>query len=189
MGEWVTSLRLVVASMLLLCVGYTALLLGGATVLAPRARMGSLVEANGALVGSSRIAQGFTRPDYLWPRPSAADYAANAASGSNLSPTNPAITARASKILAALGATPANPAPPDLVLASGSGLDPDITLEAALYQAPRIARARRVDVAAVERVIRSRAATELGGAPLVNVLHTNIALDRAAPAAPARAGR
>ncbi len=90
------------------------------------------------------LAQGFARPEYFWPRPSAVDYNASAAGGSNLSPTNPALRARAEEILART-AGGGKPLPADLVTASGSGLDPHITLEAASYQVQRVAAARGVD--------------------------------------------
>lgn len=170
------SLRFALASILVLCVGYTGLLLVGAAALAPRSRLGSLLEVDGRIVGSSLIAQDFQRAEYLWPRPSAAGYAADAAGGSNLSPANPAITERAGQIIERLGGTTDAPVPADLVLASGSGLDPHITLEAALFQTARIAAARGVGIDSVERAVRQ--ASRSG---LVNVLLANIALDAAMP--------
>lgn len=183
--DLLVSARIVAASMALLCAGYTGLVLGAATLIAPGGRLGSLAEVDGRVVGSWLIAQAFTRPEYIWPRPSAASYAANAASGSNLSPANPATAERAKRLLQRLGATRANPAPAELALASGSGLDPHVTLAAALYQAPRVAAARRVEPARVEGVIRSAAERQPGGGALVNVLRVNLLLDREAPMASA----
>lgn len=188
LGELWTSIRLAAVSIILCCGIYVPLVLLAAMVIAPESRHGSLVTANGQLVGSRLIAQNFSRPEYLWPRPSAVNYAADAAGGSNLSPTNPAIAVRAGEILGRLGATQEHLAPAELVLASGSGLDPNLTLEAALYQADRIAGARNTDVSKVRSLI-----DELAGQPrpgeedlnqLVNVLEVNLALDRAFPTAP-----
>ncbi len=181
LNDLIASIRFASASIFLLSGGYTAIVLGGSAIIAPHARLGSLIEVDGRVVGSALIAQNFERPEYLWPRPSAVGYAANAAGGSNLSPANPAIAERAAAILDRLGATPDNPAPADLVLASGAGLDPHITLDAALYQAPRIATARGVPPDRVKTAIRNAA----GPSALVNVLLTNIALDEAFPTPPA----
>jgi K+-transporting ATPase ATPase C chain len=136
---------------------------------------------DGAVVGSLRIAQEFTRSAYLWPRPSAVGYDA-AAGGANLSPANPRIAERARELLARPGITDAGPVPAELVLASGSGLDAHVTLAAALYQAPRIAAARGVDPEAVAVLFAGLARDPGGGLArvrLVNVLAANLALDEA----------
>lgn len=184
--DLLTSVRLVVASMVLLCVGYTAVVLAGASVVAPEGRMGSLANVDGRIVGSWQTAQAFTRPEYVWPRPSAVNYAADAAGGSNLSPANPLIRERAQEILSRLGASAERPAPAELVLASGAGLDPHITLDGALYQAARIAEARGVTVDRVESILRSAAESGPAGT-LVNVLRANLELDSALGAVPATA--
>ncbi len=178
--DLVTSLRLVLASVLLCAVLYPLALLGIARAAVPGRALGSLVRnASGTVIGSRLIAQGFTRPSYLWPRPSAVGYDAAASGGSNLAASNPALRARAEATTRHLGATASRPAPGDLVAASGSGLDPDITLAAALYQAKRIASARGVDPARVEGVLRREASAPMPfRAPLVNVLEANLALDR-----------
>lgn len=169
------ALRLVIVTWLL-CGGVYPLVLWAAAALAPQAAQGSLIVRDGRVVGSALIAQKFTRPEYLWPRPSAADYDGGAASGSNLGPTDSALTARARAHIAALGGT--GPVPADLVTASGGGLDPHVTLAGALYQAPRIARARAVAVARIEAAIRAHATEESAFRPaLVNVLEANLTLD------------
>lgn len=174
------SLRVVVATQLACCVLYPAIVLGLAQALAPRKAEGSLVrDVDGKLRGSALVAQKFERPEWVWPRPSACDYDASGACGSNLTPLNAKITERAQGILERLEATPERPAPAELVLASGGGLDPHLTLRGALYQVPRIARARGVDAARVEALVRERAFSPgwgLGGEPLVNVLEVNLAL-------------
>ena len=161
---------------------YLPAILGFAKITAPETSLGSLIDGpEGKPVGSRLIAQGFTRQEYFHPRPSAVDYNAKGAAGSNLSPTNPKLTERAAAIAETYSATSQNPIPVDLVTASGSGLDPDITLAGAVYQIPRIAAARNVPpekVRAVIDQIKRPLMGKLGGPELVNVLELNLALDR-----------
>lgn len=181
--DLLASFRVALASIILCVIGYGGVMLGVAALVAPEARLGQLVEVDGRLAGARNVAQAFTRPEYVWPRPSAVNHAADATGGSNLSPANPAIRERAEPLLAALGATPENPAPAELVLASGSGLDPHITEAAALYQAARVAEARGVDPEVVRGVVQAQARTVGPGDPvrIVNVLLLNVELDRIAP--------
>ncbi|MDQ1241242.1 MAG: potassium-transporting ATPase KdpC subunit [Pseudomonadota bacterium] len=157
-----------------------------ATVAFPTQANGSLVRVDGKLVGSRLIGQSFTSPRYFWGRPSATGPAPNngaVSSGSNHGPLNPALALAVEKRIAALrAADPDNtrPVPVDLVTASGSGLDPQISVAAAEFQVPRVARERGLPEAKVRELVR--AATEgrtLGvlGEPRVNVLELNIALD------------
>lgn len=183
----VSGLRVALATMAVCVAGYTAVVLTAAQLASPETANGSLISRDdGGILGSRLIAQDFSLPRYVWPRPSAAGYDAGAAGGSNLSPANPELTARAEARIAAEGsASPTNPIPSDLVTASGAGLDPHITAEAALFQAARVAEARGVARSAVTRIIAAQAEpTPLSGARLVNVLTLNLALD-AALAAPA----
>ena len=147
---------------------------------------GSLVVEGGKTVGSTLIGQPFDDPKYFWGRPSATSpfgYNAASSSGSNLSPTNADLVKTVQGRVDALrAADPGNaaPVPVDLVTASGSGLDPDISPAAALYQATRVARARKLDDAAVrDLVARYTEPRQLGflGEPRVNVLRLNLALD------------
>jgi K+-transporting ATPase ATPase C chain len=147
---------------------------------------GSLIEQDGKVVGSRLIGQPFADPGYFWSRPSAtAPYAYNAraSSGSNLGPRNPAAReAAAARILALRTADPENKSsiPVDLVTASGSGLDPHVSPAAALYQVPRVARARGLEEAAVRHLVEQHiAGRQLGvlGEPRVNVLELNLGLD------------
>jgi K+-transporting ATPase ATPase C chain len=169
---------------LLVCSGlYTGLVLALGQAVMPESANGHLVERDGQIVGSSEVAQKFEAPHYLWPRPSAADYNGAAAGGSNNSPANAKLAERARAEIARHGAGIDRPLPADLATASGAGLDPHISLAAALYQMPRIARARAVPAAEVEGVIRNQT-TMLplaSGTRLVNVLETNLALDKAFP--------
>ncbi|MDB5540785.1 MAG: Potassium-transporting ATPase [Devosia sp.] len=186
MQSFLASLRLVVATMLISVVAYSAVVLGIAQLLTPATANGSLIaNAQGQVVGSKLIAQKFTEPRYFWPRPSAVDYNAAGAGGSNKSPTSTDLTERATGTVAAYGATAANPLPADLAAASGGGLDPHITEQSALYQVPRIAAARGIPAAGIDELV-ARYSFAPGGilAPdrLVNVLELNLALDQMAPA-------
>lgn len=175
------SVRLAAATMFGCCVLYTLAVYGVGQAVVPFTADGSLLyTGQGGLVGSKAIGQTFTRPGYFWPRPSAVGYDAAAAGGSNLSPASSALRERAAETLARLDATPARPAPADLVTASGSGLDPDITLDAAAFQADRVARARGLSRDAVMQVVDSlayRPGGPLTREKLVNVLQLNLALD------------
>nr|WP_207393293.1 potassium-transporting ATPase subunit KdpC [Duganella aceris] len=151
---------------------------------------GSIVEVNGKAVGSTLIGQSFTSPHYFWGRPSAtAPMANNAAgsSGANQGPLNPALLdAVKGRIDALKAADPANTQaiPVDLVTASASGLDPEISLAAARYQANRVAAARKMPAEQVLALIDTHQRKQyLGffGEPRVNVLALNLALDQAKP--------
>lgn len=183
MSVFFASLRVVVATMTVCVAGYALLILGFAQVVTPATANGSLVaNADGKVIGSELIAQDFTEPGYFWPRPSAANYDASAAAGSNKSPTNPELTKRAAGTLAHYGATPANKLPADLAAASGAGLDPHITLAGALYQVPRVAAARGMPQEQV-RALAEKNAFAPGGrltsTRIVNVLMLNRQLDAA----------
>lgn len=181
MKSLITSLRLVLATMLVCVVGYTAAILAFAQAITPATAQGSLIRnKNGIVIGSSLIAQSFTNAAYFWPRPSAVAYKADAAGGSNKSPTSSDLTDRAKQLLLRYGATTNNPLPPELATASGSGLDPDITENAALYQAERVAKARGIAKSRVEELIKSHAFSPGGSLMpdrLVNVLQLNLSLD------------
>ena len=147
---------------------------------------GSLITAEGQIIGSTLIGQPFVAPKYFWGRPSATapfPYNANASAGSNLGPTNPALIAQVQARAQALrAADPDNraPIPVDLVTSSASGLDPHISVAAADYQAARVARERRLSVAHVHALIdQSTTSRTFGvlGEPRVNVLLLNLALD------------
>lgn len=167
-------------------VAYPLLVTGIAQAAFPQAANGSLLKVDGKAVGSSLIGQSFGAPKYFWGRPSATSPMPNnslASGGSNLGANNPALLDAVKDRVAALrSADPGNtqPVPVDLVTASGSGLDPEISLAAALYQAPRVARVRGVDETTVRALIDKQAQRPwLGviGEPRVNVLLLNLALD------------
>lgn len=166
-----TTLRLILSSIALCVVFHTFNILSFADGFVPEIASGSLVtNSSGKIVGSRLIAQAFTSDRYFHPRPSACDYNAAASSGSNLSPTNPELATRALEIIAANPATPERPIPADMVTASGSGLDPDITLAAARFQLSRVAHARGLAEDSVANLLPATAT--------VNVLELNLALDR-----------
>lgn len=165
---------------------YPLAVTGVGQLLFPFAANGSIVTVNGTPVGSALIGQQYSAPGYFWGRPSATGpYPYNAAisSGSNLGPLNPALTDAVQARIAALkAADPGNdvPVPVDLVTASGSGLDPEISLAAAYYQTMRVAKARNLPVDQVKALIEQHAERPwLGtfGEPRVNVLRLNLALD------------
>lgn len=165
---------------------YPLVVTGIAQLLFPRQANGSLVVASGRTVGSELIGQPFDDPRYFWGRPSATSpfpYNAAASSGSNLGPTNPTLAGAVKDRIEALRATDPHhpgPVPVDLVTASGSGLDPHVSPAGALYQVPRVARARRMDEAAVRRLVEQHTEGRqwaVFGEPRVNVLRLNLALD------------
>ena len=159
-----------------------------AQVVFPRQANGSLVTVNGHVVGSALIGQPFSRPEYFHPRPSAAGdgYDATASGGTNKGPTDAKladtlIAARIDSAIAIDGAARGH-VPSDMVTASGSGLDPDISPANAQLQVARVARARGVDAESVRRLVAAHTeGRQLGifGEPRVNVLLLNIALDSA----------
>lgn len=171
-------------------VAYPLLVTGIAQVIFPNQAAGSLVLNKGQIVGSTLIGQNFSDPKHFWSRPSATapqPYNGVASGGSNLGPLNPALTDGIKSRIDALKAVdPTNkaPIPVDLVTASGSGLDPDISLAAANYQAPRVARERGIQPQAVLALVAAHAhGRSLGilGEPRVNVLELNLALDALQP--------
>ncbi len=182
MQSFFASIRLVMATMLICVVGYAAVIWGVGRVITPDTAEGSLIrKADGTVVGSRLIAQKFTEPRYFWPRPSAVDYNAAGAGGSNKSPTSTDLTDRAKEIIVQYGATAENPLPPELAAASGGGLDPNISEHAALYQAARVAEARGLPLSEVETVVGRHVflpGAFLAPDRLVNVLELNLALDQ-----------
>jgi K+-transporting ATPase ATPase C chain len=169
---------------------YPGVVTGLCQVFFPARANGSLVVANGHVIGSELIGQNFKKPEYFQPRPSAAGndgYDPMASGASNLGPTSQKLADRVKDSVASFRKNNPDytgPIPADLVTASGSGLDPDISPASAEAQAQRIAKARGVPVEQVRNLIAGHTqGRDLGfmGDPRVNVLEINLALDQAAP--------
>ncbi len=184
---WKIFLRaflLLCAMTLLTGVLYPLVVIGLAQLCFPNQANGSLVRNHGKVIGSALIGQDFRAPQYFHGRPSAANYDGTASGGSNLGPTNrkliKAVAGNAAAVRKENGLPAGRAIPSDLVTASASGLDPHISPEGALLQVPRIAEARKLTVESVRRLVRQN--TEypllgLFGAPRINVLRVNLALD------------
>jgi len=184
------GLRINLFLTLLLGVVYPLTMTGVCQVAFPRRANGSLVVSNGKTIGSELIGQNFGRPEYVQPRPSAAGndgYDATASGGSNYGPTNQKLIDRvkaAAEKFRKENPDYHGPIPADLLTASGSGLDPHLSPDSALAQAPRIAKARGAPLGQVSGLIaRHIEQPDLGllGEPRVNVLAVNLALDRTFP--------
>lgn len=165
---------------------YPLVTAGIGKVLFPHQAEGSFIRVNGQVVGSSLIGQNFSSPKYFWGRLSGTSpqpYNTMASGGSNLGPTNPALTDEVKGRIDALHqADPTNKAaiPVDLVTSSGSGLDPEISIAAAQYQIGRVARERKLSESAVKGLVdQYTSGRQFGvlGEPRVNVLKLNLALD------------
>ncbi|MDN7751645.1 potassium-transporting ATPase subunit KdpC [Burkholderia gladioli] len=165
---------------------YPAVMTAFGSVAFPSQAGGSLIEQNGRTVGSALIGQPFDAPRYFWGRLSATSpmpYNAQGSSASNLGPTNPALADQVKGRLDALkaaGTDMSQPVPVDLVTASGSGLDPEISPAAAAYQVERVARARGLSADAVRQLVDANTKGRqfgLLGEPRVNVLALNLVLD------------
>jgi potassium-transporting ATPase KdpC subunit len=184
-----TAFRLIVVMTILTGFFYPGLVTGLCQWGFPTRANGSLIRVNGRVVGSNLIGQNFTKPEYFHPRPSAAGngYDASNSGGSNYGPTNQELVHRVKDSIAEFRKANPNyqgPIPADLVTASASGLDPDISLASAEAQAARVAAARALPLEDVLRLIGQHAERrELGflGDPRVNVLEINLALDQQFP--------
>lgn len=189
------ALAMTIALTVLTGLAYPLAVTGIAQAIFPAKAAGSLIERDGKVVGSSLIGQSFATPGYFHGRPSAttaadpadatktvpAPYNAVNSSGSNLGPTSAALAERVHGDLDALKAeNPGQPVPVDLVTTSGSGLDPDISPDAAYFQVPRVARSRTMPEDRLRALIASQTQDRLLGIlgePRVNVLALNLALD------------
>jgi potassium-transporting ATPase KdpC subunit len=183
----IAALYTIVTTMLLGII-YPLVVTAFAQVLFPKQANGSLIVENGKLVGSHLIGQPFTAPGYFWPRPSAAGlagYDPTSSGGSNLGPTNKTLIDRIDASVKRLQATnPGVPIPVDLVTASGSGLDPNISPAAAAFQIPRVAKERAITEGALRALVSTHTQErQFGflGERRVNVLDLNLDLDASHP--------
>jgi K+-transporting ATPase ATPase C chain len=181
---WITSIRFTIVTTILVGLAYPLAITGVAHFLFPHKAAGSLIVRNGQVIGSELLAQSFTSDKYFHPRPSAAGngYDATASGGSNLAQSNKGLVDRIQGSINTLAKeNSSTPVPIDLVTTSGSGLDPDITPDAAWFQVSRVAKARNLPEAAVRQLVDSHIAPrQLGvlGEPRVNVLRLNLDLDQ-----------
>ena len=168
---------------------YPSLVTGIAQLVFPHQANGSLIEKDGRVVGSELVGQSFVEPKYFWGRRSATSPAYNgaASAGSNLGPLHPALAASVQARVSELrSADPGStgPVPIDLVTASASGLDPHLSPAAALYQVPRVARARSLPEGELQGLVEAHTEHSLLGEDVVNVLKLNLALDQGDGRAP-----
>lgn len=184
----ITSVLFTLATTLIFGIIYPLILTGIAQVLLPKQANGDLIKSQGILVGSRLIGQPFTAPGYFWSRPSAAGiagYDPTASGGSNYGPTNKLLIDRVNATVKRLQPTNPNaPIPVDLVTASGSGLDPDISPASAAFQVPRVAKERHMNEQDVRTLVAKHTrGRQWGflGEPHVNVLELNLDLDSVYP--------
>jgi len=176
--EILTSLRAILVLTVITSIAYPLVITGIGQLAFPSQANGSLVKSGDQVVGSALLAQKFTDAKYFWPRPSAADYATVASGASNQGFTSQKNLDTINQRRTSLG----NDAPADLLTASGSGLDPDISPEAARFQIARVAAARKLSPEAVSKIVDTTTqGPQLGflGEPRVNVLALNRALNLA----------
>jgi len=190
MKQLIIAVRVTLVFAVLTGVAYPLLVTGPAKAIFPHQADGSLIQPGGKTVGSELIGQRFTRPEYFQGRPSAAGndgYDGLASGGSNLGPTNQHLVDRVQgdvKKFRDANPNATGPLPADLLTASGSGLDPDISPASAEAQVPRVAAARGMSADALRALVTSHTeGRQFGilGEPRVNVLKLNMALDQAAP--------
>ena len=188
--QLIPAFRMTVLLTVLTGLIYPGVVTGVCQVLFNHQANGSLITQRGQIIGSSLLGQNFTRPEYFHPRPSAAGtdgYDPTASGGSNLGPTSQKLFDRMKTAAGQFRKENPEfngPIPADAITASGSGLDPDISVANAMAQAARVATARSVSVSTVENLVASATeGRELGflGEPRVNVLRLNLELDRQAP--------
>ena len=185
---WRTSIRFTIATTLIFGIGYPLFVTVLAGAIFPHKADGSLILKDGQVIGSELLSQSFTSDRYFHPRPSAAGngYDPTSSGGSNLAQSNAKLVQRLQGDIDKLSAANnGKPVPIDLVTTSGSGLDPDITPDAAYYQASRVAAARGLTEERVRQLIAGHiTGRQYGilGEPRVNVLALNLDLDKTAPA-------
>ena len=186
-SHFLPAIRFAIVSIVLFGLLYPVLATYTGKLLFPQQANGSLILRDGKAIGSSLVSRNFVSDGYFQSRPSAANFDPRALAGSNLAPSNPALRERiseASKTITARENIAANSIPVDMVTASGSGIDPHISLEAAKVQVARVAKARGLTVMQVEAAINANSQVPtfgILGQARVNVLKLNLALDAITP--------
>ena len=179
-SQLLPAFRLTLAMLVLCGVLYPAIIWAAAQ-LAPGHGAGEQIAHNGRVVGFTNVGQKFTKPEYFNSRPSAANYHADASSGSNKGPSNPeylvSVKARLDTFLLQNPGVKAADVPAELITASGSGLDPHLSPEGALVQVPRVAKTRRLDEARVRELVNQHIENNPIGPDRVNILKLNLALN------------
>jgi K+-transporting ATPase ATPase C chain len=182
----ITAVLMTLATTILLGIIYPLVVTAISQVIFHDKANGQLIEVNRKVIGSRIIAQGFTAPGYFHPRISAVSYDATNSNGSQLGPTNQKLVDRVKgDVAAAQAENPGTPIPIDLVTASGSGLDPEISPAAAAFQLPRVAKARGVSETQLQQLVAKHTeGRQWGflGEPRVNVLELNLDVDKQFPA-------
>lgn len=181
MNNLLISIKITLVFCVILFVGYVLVLWGVSSATQPNAGRAEVVTLNGRVVGASNVGQQFTDSIYFWGRPSAADYDGSGSGGSNKGVTNPEyleeVQSRIDLFLVSHPYLDRSQVPSEMVTASGSGLDPHISIEGATVQAPRVAQARGVTVNEVMQVIDVQKQEPALGPSYINVLKLNVALD------------
>ncbi|QKJ30265.1 K(+)-transporting ATPase subunit C [Mucilaginibacter mali] len=180
MKTFIQSIRLTLVLIVVLCIIYPVLI-AFAGKLAKGKGDGETITVNGKVVGYAAIGQSFTKPQYFWGRPSAVAYNAAGSAGSNKGPSNPdylkEVNNRIDTLLKYHPYLKRSDIPADMVTASGSGLDPDISPDAAKIQVKRVAQFRKIDEQEVAALVNSHIESPAFGPAKVNVLKLNVALD------------
>lgn len=174
----IPALRLLLLMTLLTGVIYPAAVTWAAHLLCPETAQGSLVYRDNRVVGSALLAQNFQSPRYFRSRPSAAEWSTLPSGASNLGPASGKLQQQIEERAAVWREVSERPVPSDLLATSASGLDPHITLEAARFQAERVAQARRLPSGVVEELLQKHRRNNPSGTAYVNVLLVNMELDR-----------
>lgn len=182
MKHWIISLRILFFMTVVLGLTYPLAMTAISQMAFPQQAAGSPLERGGQVIGSALVAQNFEKPPYFWPRPSAVNFNPLPSGGSNLSPASQALKKVVEERRAKLKTSHPNQGEPpqDLLFASGSGLDPEISVAAAEYQAERVALARGMEIDKVNQLIQAHThGRQWGflGEPRVHVLRLNLALD------------
>jgi len=179
-SQFLPAIRLTLAMLVLCCVIYPAIVWAAAQ-LAPGHGEGEQIVKNGRLVGFANVGQKFDKPEYFNSRPSAVGYKADGSAGSNKGPSNPdylkEVQARLDTFLVQNPSVQRADVPAELITASGSGLDPDLSPQGALVQVARVARVRGLAPAQVQALVQQHVQPGLLGPSKVNVLQLNLALD------------